>query len=223
MKIMKYVYPLFYLLITLSLYHISTITIASPILYQDNQYKLTQKNTNALIKLAEYIAGSALSLQDKKALQLWAINDFKTAPKAGIKFYQQLQHIILPKINSDKAGYYRVQLYLNYVQHFLKYPKYKQVPNNILAIINHYNPPKQEALQLNAVQHQLQQQRLNRNQARFNQTIAMQQAYHAMVNTTIRDNGTRAMISLRGDSILEETNSIFYIKDDQGISYQIVK
>lgn len=177
-----------------------------------------QKNIDNVIQLGEYIANDHFSKKDKENLSTWLIKNFSTDSMASTTFYTSLNSQIIPKIkNSPTHSIYRAELYLKLISIF-KNPKY-QSPDNLLAIINRYNPPIQEASQLQLLYYRM----LISNQQVFNQTL---NHYQQTNNATIKDfkgNMQRQNITLSGGTILYELNDKIIAKDAKGVEYEVLK
>ena len=172
------------------------------VLYASGVYKFTQKNANQLIELGEFLGRAKFSSADKKALQAWSIQDFKSFPKKATSYYKDLNQNLMPKIkgmkNRSKRNNYRADLYLGYVNLFNKKPEYKASPNNFVAVIDRYNPPVTEAMLLQQQIYSNFQQQLRLNQMVFNQTMRLQQESADRVTKSIRDQATRYSITVPG-------------------------
>lgn len=197
------------------------------VLYSSGSYTFTQKNANELIELAEFLGRSKFSSADKKALQIWSIQDFKSVPKKATVYYKDLNNNLMPKIraikNKKKRDSYRTDLYLGYVNLFNKKPEYKASPDNFVAVIDRYNPPVAEAMLLQQQIYSNFQQQLRLNQMMFNQTMKLQQESADLVTKSIRDQATRYSITVPGGTILHETDSKIYAKDHKGNKFEVLK
>lgn len=192
-------------------------------LYQQGEYQLTQSNANDLLTLAEYIASAEFSQKDKVALQAWAIEDFKSNPKLGMSFYKQLATEIIPKTRSTNSHTYRAELYLAYVNAAKDNPLYTQFNNDILELIDHYNPPVNEALQLQQVQFDLTMQQLQLSQQLLDQNFKTMQQAHTNINQKLNNQMRRHAISLSGDKALYETDEAFYVENNEGQTFRVSK
>ncbi len=196
-------------------------------MYASGGYKFTQKNANQLIELGEFLGRSKFSVLDKKALQIWSIQDFKSVPKKATHYYKDLNENLLPKIRAmtktNKINNYRADLYLGYINLFNKHPEYKTSPDNFLAVIDRYNPPTLEAMKLQQRIYANFQKQLQLNQMMFNQTMRLQQQAADNVSKSIKDQATRYSIIIPGGTILHETDSKIYAKDSKGNRFEIPK
>jgi len=193
-------------------------------LYQKGSYRFTQENAKNLLELAEYIGGSRFSKKDRKALQLWSIEDFKAHPKTGMKFYRSLPQNLLPKIRKSKGNnIYRAELYLSYVDLFKKHPEYKKLPNNFLAVIDRYKPPIKEALQIRQIRFNSLMQQMQSNQRTFNQAMQSSQRSSDRIAKSLQDQSRRQSITLPGGTILRETGDKIYAEDYKGQKFEVAK
>ena len=160
-------------------------------------------------------------------MQLWSTQDFKSFPKKAVQYYRVLINTILPKIrhlkSAEERNVYRTNLYLGYFNLFRKKPEYKKYANNFMAVIDRYNPPIQEALVLQRVNHSIVMQQLKLNQMVFNQTMRQQQETSDLVIKSIRDNATRDSIRISGGAVLYETENRFFARDSKGRKYNLAK
>ncbi len=200
------------------------------VLYRSESYKYTQKNANELIAFAEFLGRSKFSAADKKALQLWSIRDFSLAPDKATNYYKNLSEKIMPKIkamrkqqNNEQINDYRADMYLGYINLFNKHPEYKTSPDNILAVIDRYNPPVKEAMQLQQLIFNSIQQTLIINQQIFNQSMRLQQKSSDVMINSIRDQAVRNSISIPGGTVLEETQGKFYAEDEKGNKFEVTR
>ena len=197
---------------------------ADKVLYQKGSFIFAQKDANNLIELAEYIAGSRLSKKHRAALQFWAIDDYKNAPKIASSFYKTLANLIVPKIRKSKGNNtYRAELYLNFVDSYKKHPEYRKKPNNFLSVIDRYNPPIKEALLIRQIRFNSVMQQMQSNQRIFNQTIHQMQRSSDMINKSIRDQSARSSITIPGGKILRETDGKIYAEDNKGQKFEVIK
>ncbi len=125
--------------------------------------------------------------------------------------------------NNKQTNYYRADMYLGYVNLFNKHPEYKASPNNLLAIVDRYNPPVAEAMQLQQLIFNSFQQTFIMNQQMFNQTMDIQRKSADMMAKSIRDQATRNSITIPGGTVLEETQGKFYAKDEKGNKFEVTK
>ena len=143
----------------------------SAILLHHNDYDFTQRNVNELITFGEYLARAKFSEADKQALTQWSIEDFKSAVAESIGFYQSLRNTLLPKIKaSSEDEVYRANLYRGVVNNFKQRAEYAASPNNFLAIIDRYHPPREEADQLQQLYTDMVMQNMQINQMQFDQS-----------------------------------------------------
>jgi len=197
---------------------------AEKILYQTGHYKFTQKNAQNLLELAEFIGASRFSKKERKALQIWAINDFKNAPKISVSFYKKLAQLVIPKIRKSKGNNtYRAELYLSFVDSFNKHPEYRKLPDNFLSIIDRHKPPIKEALLIRQLRFNLIMQQKQTNQRLFNQSIQRMQYSNDVINQSIKDQATRFSITAPGGKILQESNGKIYAEDSKGHKYEVNK
>ncbi len=193
------------------------------VLYRSGHNIFTQHNASELIQLAEFLGRSNFTKKDKKALQAWSIDDFKSAPVQGRKFYQNLSNTIIPKIKLAKSGIYRAELYLNFVDLFAKHPEYKQSSNNFLAMVDRYNPPVKEAMQIRQIRHNMVLQQMQMNQMLFNQNMRQAQKSSDMMVKSIQDQSRRQSITIPGGRILSETGDKIYAEDYKGQNFNLSK
>ena len=215
---MKYIIPFTILLF------FTNLQAKEIVLFQKDKYTFTQKNLNELIMMTEYIARDRLSNKDKKFLKIWAIDDFKSAVKSSDFFYQSLSKNVVPYLNlKDTRKSYPTELYRDIVNMFDKHPEYSDNPLNLLSIINHYNPPKQELLALQKQEEQLQLQLLQMNQQSFNMIMNSTQAHSNIINNSISQQSTINAIRLAGDTVLYESDTHIIAKDSIGKEYKVAK
>ena len=191
------------------------------ILYQINDAIFTQKNMDHLIEFTEFLSRSPLTEEDKKALTQWAILDFKSSPKASLKFYKSLSNTTIKKIrHSNNNHEYKTRLFISFSGSFRKkqtlFPK-----NHILKIIDHYNPPVKEALQLQAFEHNMLMLQLQNNQVQFNRLMNTHKASTNQIIKSIKDHGDKAAIVLSGDKIIEEHNDHYLVEDQIGNQHKV--
>ena len=197
---------------------------AEKILYQTGNYKFTQKNAQNLLELAEFIGASRFSKKERKALQIWAINDFKNAPKISVSFYKKLAQSVIPKIRKSKGNNtYRAELYLSFVDSFNKHPEYRKLPDNFLSIIDRHKPPIKEALLIRQLRFNLIMQQKQTNQRLFNQSMQRIQHSNDVISRSIKDQATRFSITAPGGKILQESNGKIYAEDSKGHKYEVNK
>ncbi len=196
------------------------------ILFVDGALAYTQKNLDELIQLAEFLGRSNLSSKDKKAVKKWSIGDYQAAPKESASFYRNLTDVLLPAIKSKKGkalSLYRAELYSQFAYRFDKYPDYRKSADNFMAIIDRYNPPIREVLQLRQLKFNAVMQQAQRNQRSFNRT--MQQAQHSseMISKSLQDQSRRQAITLPGGKIISETGNKIYAEDAKGEKFELSK
>ena len=212
-------YKLFILLLGLLSFSFFTVT-AEQLLYQKGRFQFTQSNASHLLEMAEFIGGSHFSAKDAKALQLWAIEDFKNAPKVSMNFYKSLSKVTIPKIRKSKGNnVYRAELYLS----FDKHPEYRKNPDNFLSIIDRYKPPIQDALLIRQIRFNAVMQQMQLNQRVFNQAMRQSQRASDAIGKSISDQATRDAITLPGGKILHESGGKIYAEDYKGQKFEVTK
>ncbi len=195
-------------------------------LFKQGDFVYTRKNAAELIQLAEFLGRSTFSVKDKQALSAWSIDDFKVAPKASVKFYRNLSKLVIPVIKTKRGhalNQYRAELYSQFAYRFDKYPDYRKSADNFMAIIDRYNPPIREVLQLRQLKFNAVMQQAQRNQRSFNRS--MQQAQHSseMISKSLQDQSQRQAITLPGGRIISETGKRIYAEDAKGEKFELSK
>ena len=92
-----------------------------------------------------------------------------------------------------------------------------------MAIIDRYNPPIREVLQLRQLKFNAVMQQAQRNQRSFNRS--MQQAQHSseMISKSLQDQSQRQAITLPGGRIISETGKRIYAEDAKGEKFELSK
>lgn len=192
------------------------------ILFQENNHTFTQQNFNELIQFTEYIARDKLNKNDIKALKIWAIDDFKSAPKKSEFFYKKLSKDVLPYFYKKKTrASYPTELYRDINNMFQKHPSKKTL--NLLSIINHYNPPKKELLALKKLEAQLTYQLLQMNQQNFKMIMNSNQQQANIINNSIDQQSTINAISVTDGEVIAEYDDRIVAKDAHGKEYEVKK
>ena len=216
-------YKLFILLLGLLSFSFFTV-VAEQLLYQKGRFQFTQSNANHLLEMAEFIGGSHFSAKDAKALQLWAIEDFKNAPKVSVNFYKSLSKVTIPKIRKSKGNnIYRAELYLSFVDSFDKHPEYRKNPDNFLSIIERYKPPIKDTLLIRQIRFNAVMQKMQLNQRVFNQAMQQSQRASDAMSKSISNQATRDAITLPGGKILHESGGKIYAEDYKGQKFEVTK
>ena len=211
------------LLVCLFVFH-SAKADDSNVLYQQGKHHFTQRNALELIGLAEFLGRSQLNKKDHKALFAWSIEDYQSAPIKSDQFYHSLSTVIIPKIQSKKGtSLYRAEMYLNILNSFKKNPAQGHSPDNFLAVVNRYNPPINEAAQLQLLYHRMLQQQLQMNQMLFDQNMRQFNKSMDAVSQSITDQSIRDSITLPGGKILHESKDRIYAEDSKGRKFNLSK
>ncbi|HIP51450.1 MAG TPA: hypothetical protein EYG94_05100 [Campylobacterales bacterium] len=207
------------LLLVLVFFSIAT-QAKNKILYQKNEHIFTQRNLNETIVLGEFIARDSFSKKDKKNISQWLIDDFKAAPKKSKIFYESLSNVTIPKIKVSRNNeLYRAELYLQFINMFKNNPQYTKSPHNFLAIIEHYNPPKKDAKNLQLFY----ARQLQYNNQMFNSVLKQVQTSSQAIHKSLEEHGTRQSIVLSGDIITAEFDEHIVVEGADGIKYEIEK
>lgn len=212
------------------LFSVLTIPVAagsadeSEILFHHEDYDFTQRNVDELILFGEYLARSKFSKADKQALRIWSIEDFKSAITDSIGFYTSLRNTLLPKIKaSPDDEVYRANLYRGVVNNFNQHPEYAASPDNFLAIVDRYEPPREEAAQLQQFYANMVIQKMQLNQRLFDQSMQQSNQSTEAMSNSIRDQSLRQSITLPGGRIIQEWDDRILAEDPDGRRYELYK
>ena len=191
------------------------------ILYRKEGFFFTQHDMDNLIEFTEFLSRSPMTQKDKKALTQWAILDFKSNPEAGLNFYRVLDNKTIKKMRLSANNIeYKTRLFLSFSRGFRK--KQEGLPkNHILKIIDHYNPPIKEALQLQALEHNIMMRLLQNNQTSFNSLMNTHQVATDQIIKSIKDHGDRSSIMIQGGKIIEERDNSYLVEDEIGDQYEV--
>lgn len=193
------------------------------VLYKKGIVVFTQENMNNLIEFTEFLARASLTEKDKKSLKKWAITDFKASPISRLRFYRALQSKLANEIRKPNIKEeYRTRLFISFVTSF-KGKSSDRPKNHIIKIIDHYNPPIKEALQLRALEFNLGMQQYQRNQKQFNRAMNSYQAAGDQINESLKRQAERAAITLPGGVILEERKNSYRVEDATGEQYDVLR
>ncbi len=191
------------------------------VLYKKGSALFTQANIDDLVEFAEFLARSPLTKKDKKVLIPWAINDFISAPEKSAEFYRVLSGKLIKDIRKQpNKKNFRTRLFISFVTSF----KHQKRPNNhILTIIDHYNPPIKEALQLRAIEHNLIMQQSQRNQTQFKHAFKSSQAITEQIKESLNRQAERTAITLPSRTIIKEGENSYKVEDETGDRYDVYR
>ncbi len=192
-------------------------------LYNDGTYVFTERNAKELVVLAQYIAGSEFTAQEKIDMEAFALAEFKTLPSGAVGFYNSLSATIPKIVSPNTDSFFRVEIYL-YMATKIKFAKsLDNHPGQFFRIIDRYNPPFNEAWALQEYRFNLAYYTYQNRQFYFNQMMNTYQQSSQLVIDSIKDTSTRQSIYLSGNTIVAEYDGYYIVETPDGQQYNYNK